>query len=124
MNELEQAREWAALWKRAAKRYRDALHYISGGVVPVSWMPLQEELDRARAWSRAWKASARWHHDRLIAEAGYSNSLYLATAAKDAEIERLRKGLAWYVGRSAESLIYDGGRRAARVLSGEEPADD
>ena len=43
--QLQEARAWAALWKRAARRYRDALHYITGCTVPVSWMPLQEELE-------------------------------------------------------------------------------
>jgi len=36
----------------------------------------------------------------------------------EAEIKRLRGELGWYVGRSAESLMYDGGKRAARALSG------
>lgn len=34
--------------------------------------------------------------------------------------ERLRKALGWYVGRSAESLMMDGGKRASRALSGED----
>ena len=38
-----------------------------------------------------------------------------------AEIERLRGALGWYVGRSAESLMFDGGRRAAEALSEARP---
>ena len=36
--------------------------------------------------------------------------------AKDAEIKRLRAALGWYVGRSAESLMFDGGKRASAAL--------
>ena len=82
------------------------------------------ELEQAREWAALWKLAAKWHRNRLRIETKMTDSLWADLAAKEAEIERLRKGLAWYVGRSAESLMYDGGRRAARVLSGEEPADD
>jgi len=34
-----------------------------------------------------------------------------------AENKRLREALAWYVGKSAESLMWDGGRHAAEALS-------
>jgi len=80
--QLQDARAWARAWKRAAKRYREVIEYITGGVLPVSWVP----PDRAEA-------------DRTAAE-----------------IERLREALAWYVGRSAESLMFDGGRRAGEAL--------
>ena len=98
MNELEQAREWAALWKRAAKRYRDALHYISGGVVPVSWMPLQEELEAKDAEIE--RLLRKFAEKTALSNAMRDEITRLETillesdiAAKDAEIERLRGAL-------------------------------
>jgi len=34
-----------------------------------------------------------------------------------AENKRLREALAWYVGKSSDTLMFDGGRHAAEALS-------
>ena len=48
--QLQDARAWARAWKRAAKRYREVIEYITGGVLPVSWVPPDRaEADRTAA---------------------------------------------------------------------------
>ena len=81
--QLQEARAWAALWKRAARRYRDALHYITGCTVPVSWMPLQEELEAKDA------EIERLQFDFTEAMRQYNAQQKRAYDA-EAEIERLR----------------------------------
>lgn len=52
----------------------------------------------------------------LLKEMLKHSQVHLKAMRKENDL--LRQGLGWYVGRPAESLMFDGGKRAARALSG------
>ena len=58
---------WTALWKRAAKNYRQMFRLCARTSVPL-W---QRRYWLAKGWARAWKAAARkWRRRALRADQG------------------------------------------------------
>ena len=130
--ELHEARNWATLWKFKTRQYR-ALHQYFVNLYlaeSVRYDCLEDKFDQARVWARLWKRAARGYREnskiRTLAfriVSGIARDYRSENQRKDAEIERLRIELAWFVGRSAESIMFNGSRRAAEALS-KGPAND
>ena len=104
--QLQDARAWAALWKRAAKRYRHRAHRLSSAKLLI-------DGSLARLLCRG-----REYEDFILSQDA-------DIAAKDAEIERLRGLLVRIVnaetGKGLGAALYHAVNEARAAL---EPADD